>query len=367
MRQTALDPSDRTDLHLAQWSARNMELRRETRQSERRAFTLLEVLVACAVLALLLGVMLSVIGYASQVIGRSTESIGAFQGARAAFDLLTKSLGQATLNSYWDYRDASGAFRTVDNAGSFHPDSYGRNSDLHFLIANAGNPPFPGTPGTGQAVFFQVAAGYTKASAHWGLEQLLNACGYYIAYGDREDLPSPFPDDTPHYRFRLFQALQPSEALGIYSTRSGNGWVAGLGGSAVPVAENIVFLSVWARKSPTDDPEGDDLTDLSASGSFAYDSRANEAAPGAQPDNVHQLPPVLQVTLVALEEKSAARVCSTGSPPSVIAEVFDGLFQDPTQEQFESDLRTMEGRMAGRNLAFRVFSASIPLRECKMQ
>jgi uncharacterized protein (TIGR02599 family) len=340
---------------------------RKAQRARSRAFTLIEMLVAAAVLVMLLGMILSVIGNASKVVGRSTESISSFQGARAAFDILTKSLSQATLNSYWDYRDASGAFRTTNNAASFQPDSYGRNSDLHFLVGDAGTAPFPGTAGTGQAVFFQFADGYTGISADQGLEQLLNACGYYIKYEAQNQLPSPFPVATPAYRYILFQALQPSEALDVYDNHSGNAWVANLAQSAVPVAENIVFLSIWPRKSPTDDPEGNDLTSLSASKKFAYDSRENEAVSGAQPDNVHQLPPVLQVMLVALDEKSATRICTGSTPPSEIAAVFAGLFVTPDQTQFEKDLVTLEQRMGAQNLTFRVFTTSIPLRESKMQ
>ncbi|MBE2202905.1 MAG: hypothetical protein IAE94_00995 [Chthoniobacterales bacterium] len=339
------------------------------------AFTLLELLVACAVFLLLLVLLLSAIGQTSQLVGRSTQSVTAFQEARTAFELMTRSLSQATLNTYWDYRDAAGDYRTSANAGTFQPKSYGRNSDLHFLLGDAGSTPgagyssLPGTPGTGQAVFFQYPSGRTASATYRNLEQLLNASGYFIQYGDREALPAPFPGSDPKYRFRLMQARQVSESLEVFTARTGNAWIQNLSLEALPIADNIVYALIWPRKSPVNDPEGDDLTNLNVSGGFAFDSRPDSAsaALSPQPDNVHQLPPVLQITLVALDETTAARVCTSASPPSAVTGLFNGLFATPTQTQFDTDLQTLEQRMGTAGFGFRIFSTTIPLKECKMQ
>jgi len=339
------------------------------------AFTLLELLVACAVFILLLALLLSIIGQTSRLVGRSTQSVSAFQEARTAFELMTRSLSQATLNTYWDYLDANGAYRTPDNASTFQPTNYGRNSDLHFLLGDAGSvsgsgyTSLPGTVGTGQAVVFQLPSGRSANSQYKNLEQLLNACGYFIEYGDRVALPAPFPSGESKYRFRLMQAIQPAESLEVFKTKTGNSWIQGLSQQALPVADNIIYALIWPRRSPSDDPGGKELTDLSPSKGFAFDSRPDSAAASKwpQPDNVHQLPPVLQITLVALDEVTAARVCRSSTPPSEITSLFQGIFQSPSQNQFEEDLKTLERRMGEKGYGFRIFTTTIPLKECKMQ
>lgn len=343
------------------------------RRGRAPAFTLLEMLVACSVFMLLLVLLLSVIGQTSRLVGRSTQSISAFQEARTAFEMMTRSLGQATLNTYWDYLDALGEYRTPANAAAFRPLNYGRNSDLHFLLGDAGvSPgsgydPLPGTVGTGQAVFFQLPSGRTANSQNKNLKQLLNACGYFIQYADRAALPAPFPSSEPRYRFRLMQALQPSENLEVFDSKTGNAWVAGLSQSALPIADNIVYALIWPRKSPSDDPVGNVLTALSSTGGFAFNSRPSGASPWPQPDNVHQLPPVLQITLVALDESTSARVCTSAAPPGRVTALFQGIFQTPDQSQFEADLQTLEQRMGAEGFGFRIFTTTIPLKECKMQ
>lgn len=333
-------------------------------------FTLLELLVACSVFMLLLVLLLSAIGQTSRLVGRSTQGITAFQEARAAFELMTRSLSQATLNTYWDYMDSDGKYRTPGNAGIFEPANYGRNSDLHFLLGEAGGGPgLPGTAGTGQAVFFQLPSGRTADSHYKHLEQLLNACGFFIEYGDQAALPAPFSGGKAKYRFRLMQALQPSENFEVFQTKSGSAWVQKLGPLASPVADNIVYALIWPRKSQSDDPTGKELTDLSPSGGFSFDSRpgGSGASPWPQPENVHQLPPVLQITLVALDETTAARVCTSSAPPGAVTSLFSGLFETSDQTQFDADIKTLETRMGVAGFGFRIFTTTIPLKECKMQ
>lgn len=317
-----------------------------------RAFTILELLVAMAVLTLLLVLLLGAINQTSSVTRKASEKISAFQGARAGFDLLTRTLSQATLNSYWDY----------DNPTS--PTRYLRRSELHFLVGEAGMGSLPGTAGTGQAVCFQVPAGKSGDADNANLENLLNACGYFIQYGSVDSLPAPFPDPAaPTYRYQLMQAIEPSESLGVYDSPTGEDWVDGLAAkaNAVPIAENIVYLLVWPRKAPSEDVDGNSLTT-----DFSYDSRSNALAT-PQPETAHQMPPVVQITMVALDETSAARVCIGATPPSVVAGAFAGLFEDSSQTDFDEDLAELETNLAREGLSFRVFTSTVPIRESKMQ
>ena len=317
-------------------------------------------MVACAILALLVVLLLSIIGQTSAATRRASDSVTAFQGARAAFDLMTAHLSQATLRSYWDYQDATGAFRTSANRATFRPATYGRQSELHFLIQNAGGSA-PGTAGTGQSIAFQLPAGVATSPDHEGLSNLLNACGYFVAYGDQEPLPGPFPPFAPKYRYRLMQALEPSEDLSVYQNANGNAWVTALSQHAVPIADNVVYLGLWPRKTLSEDPDGDDL-----SKDFTYDSRL-DAARSPQPETANRLPPLLQVMLVCIDEASAARLCTSSSPPAEITDAFSGLFISSRQSDFEEDLTRLESRLAAAGVTCRIFSTLVPLRESKME
>lgn len=317
-------------------------------RSAAAAFSILEVMVAAAVLALILSMLLGVISQTSSVTQLASQKITAFQSARAAFDLMTRHVSQATLNAYWDY----------DRLPS--PTRYLRKSELHFLLGQAGEPPLPGTPGTGQALFFQAPAGATEASEiYGGLENLLCAMGYYVEYADQEPLPEPFPPASPVYRYRLMQAIQPTEKLAVYNDTTGDAWVEEVAATAAPIANNVICLVAWPRRSPEDDAEG-----LALSSTFSYDSRA-DALLNPQPATANQLPPVVQLTLVAMDEKSAARFCVGSSPPEVITRALDGLFEEATN--YAADLATLESRLAENKINFRTFSTTVAIRESKME
>jgi uncharacterized protein (TIGR02599 family) len=305
-------------------------------------------MVATVVLALILSMLLGVISQTSAVTQSASQKISAFQGARTAFDIMARNVSQATINAYWDY----------DRQPS--PTRYLRKSELHFLVGNAGEPPLPGTPGSGQALFFQAPVGVTgQPATHGGLETLLNAVGYFVEYGDQEHLPTPFPPAAPLYRYRLMQAIQPSEDFTVYDDTTGELWVAGVAGSASVLAENVICLVVWPRRSPEDDPTG-----LALGSDYTYDSRADVLV-DPQPVTANQLPPALQLTIVAMDEKSAARVCTGSAPPGAVSGALSGLLESAAN--YSADLETLEKRLTAANINFRTFSTTIALRESKME
>ena len=315
------------------------------------AFTILEVLVASAVFIMLLGLLMSTISQTSTVTRRATEKVSAFQGARSAFELLTSKLSQATMNSYWDYDSPT------------TPTKYIRKSELHFIVDPAGQDSLPGTSGTGQAVFFQAPGGVTGDATYSGMDNLLNAYGYYIKYAGEGSLPFQTAA-TQVYRYRLMQQVANTESLGVYSGNAtsdlnGSKWISG-NNSAV-VAENVVYMAIWPRKATPDDPTGNVLTT-----SFAYNSRLNSTG-STQPDTANQLPPTVQVTLVAIDETSALRFCTSDTLPTQISASFDGLLATSTVAQFEADLETLAQRLTQNGVNFRVFTAIVPMRESKMQ
>ena len=321
----------------------------------RAAFTILEVMVASAVFIMLLGLLMSTISQTSTVTRRATEKVSAFQGARSAFELLTSKLSQATMNSYWDYDSPT------------TPTKYIRKSELHFIVGPAGQDSLPGTSGTGQAVFFQAPGGVTGDATYSGMDNLLNAFGYYIDYKEESGLAFQTTAATT-YRYRLMQAIVDTEDLKVYEPpkksndeewEKGDYWIRDFN-SAV-VAENIVYMAIWPRKATSEDSTGNALTD-----SFAYNSRLNSAN-NPQPDSANQLPPVVQVTMVAIDEASAVRFCISDTVPTQISSAFSGLFTTSSVSQFESDLETLAQQLTANGVNFRVFTTIVPMRESKMQ
>ena len=323
-------------------------MRRPYFYNSRAGFTILEVMVASAVFVLLLGLLMSTISQTSTVTRRATEKVSAFQGARSAFELLTSKLSQATMNSYWDYDSPT------------TPTKYIRKSELHFVVGPAGQTPLPGTSGTGQAVFFQAPGGASENPTYSGMENLLNAYGYYIQYEQEDELPFR-TSSTLKYRYRLMQAIVDTEDLQVYSSNeiTGKDWIKDYN-SAV-LAENIVYMAIWPRKTASEDLTGATLTS-----NFSYNSR-NGASNSPQPETANQLPPTLQVTMVAIDETSAARFCTTSTPPTQITGALAGLFQVSNTTDFDADLDKLTTSLAQNNIQFRVFTSIVPMRESKMQ
>ena len=118
-----------------------------------QAFTLIELMLSTAVLALLMALMLTVVGQTQQIWVRSSGKVAQFQAARTAFEAMTRNLSQATLNTYYDLQ-----FET-DPAKLGQTKGYSRNSDLHFVSGKAAQTKFLGTESATyptHAVFFQA-------------------------------------------------------------------------------------------------------------------------------------------------------------------------------------------------------------------
>jgi uncharacterized protein (TIGR02599 family) len=308
----------------------------------RRAFTIIEILVASAVFMLLVVVLLSVLSQASTVTQRATAKISSFQGARTAFEAITRNLSQATLNSYWDY---------YPNATN--PTDYIRKSELHFLIEPDGMG--LGQSGTGQCIYFQAPIGSSASFSLSSLQNLLNAVGYFITYEQAEALPAPFTATSNEYRYFLMQAVEDTTNLAVYNSDTSSEWVNNIVDYAHPIAENIIFLGLWPRISPVDDPDGTAL-----GRNYTYDSRAGASAAN-QPRTAHQLPPVVQVTMVALDEPSAKRLCTSSTPPFDFSDLFTDV------GEYQDDIDEIEKRLTKEHANFRIFTAMIPLRESRME
>lgn len=307
------------------------------------AFSLVEMLVSTAIVVVLLVLMISVVVQASSLWRRSSGNVESFQAARIAFEVFTRNLSQATLNTYLDY----------DNATA--PTRYLRKSELAFRSGAAGAGSLAGTPGTGQAVFFQGPLGYaTNTTDHGGLEGLLSTCGYYVSFTTNNSIPAHVSSTENPYRYRLMQMLVPTENNDIYKNSTGTAWFSAYTNAASPVADNIIALVIRPQDPAAASPE--------VTTNYSYDTRDNTAA-DPQPASAHQLPPVLQVTMVAIDEAAARRLeNSTAQPPEIIS-ALSGKFQNTGA--FQADLADLETRLADARIPYRVFSSAVPIRESK--
>lgn len=308
---------------------------------------MLEIVVAMGISALLFWLLLAAVNQFSNTARRASGGASAFDEARAAVGEIRRTLEAATLNPYWAVSyDADG-----------YPGGYHRQSDLHFLGLPAADLFPAGSAVSGDALFFQAPLGYEAANPEPGA--VLNALGYFVEWRDtRRDNPvSPSPAPAPRWRFQLREIRQAAEALAVMLPGAGgNQWVrdAIAGEASVPVAENIAWMRLRFRWP---------LSGSEAMG-YRWESRlwdGDGTAP--QPAQSHQVPPVVDIALLALDESTAARLEDHGSTPPSLP--LQNLFADPAA--LDADLRTLEERLAAQwpGSAFRILRATVGIRSAK--
>lgn len=314
-----------------------------------------------AVFALILLITFSIVGQMSNVWKRSSSKIESFQGARLAFEAMTRNLSQATLNPYIDYDNAANAT------------SYLRKSDLNFLNGQAGgaarNGTLPGTSGCGQAIFFTAPLGSTANwSSYGGMDALLSTCGYYVSFTTNSTIP-PHVNLPPVYRYRLMQLIVPTETQNsVYPTSpaptqasdwtawfSSITWISSFVSQSVPIADNVILLVVRPE-----DPSNTSSPDFNPD--YSYDSALNATAV-PQPVTANQLPPVVQVTMVAIDEPTATRLNNGTLPPSAIRSALNGKFTSTAN--FTTDMTSLETALDQAHVPYRVFSSTIPVLEAQ--
>jgi len=382
-----------------------------------------------AILVILMSVIFQVIQMSSQAWKSSTQGTSTMQQARAAFERMTRNLSQATLNTYYGYYYASGATM---------PSYYMRQSELQFIC---GNGPVNGSTAfltaannnavqVTHGVFFQAPLGdinstsATDVSSYGALDRLLNACGYFVIYGPDTFRPPFFSSlsNAPQNenRFRLMEYLQPSEDLSIYTSGAipsagvtiplwiSNGlptdFTAAPPASPSPVnvrplASNIValiilpeqfFNSSGTNPNPVANESNVSYIPCQSANSYNYDSAYHATPTGTPPTQnawANQLPPLVKVIMVAIDEPSALRLAaahtgaSSTSPPDLgdLTTSTAALFQDPSKlftsssvpegdlEKFEDVLNAKAGNVAGNTLKlnYSVFQTDVIIRSSK--
>lgn len=307
------------------------------------AFTLIELLVSTTIFILILGLMVAIMSSASTLWLRHRNQSTAFESANAAFETLSRTLGQAVLNTYWEVKN----------------NSYGRSSELHFVMGPTVDLLGSGSPQEypGAAVFFQAILGRPTDSSLRRLPLLLNNVGYFVRFDDGPSPPAFLTSVvTPRRRFRLYEWLQPTEDLGVYDSTSGRSWLptppsSGTMPNSAVLAENVIGL-IFLAEYP--ESNGDIVP------TYLYDSRDATAQ-----QSLHQLPPRIRVTMVVIDESSATRLAekySSASPP-ILPD--DTWFQDP--QEFGSDLDQWENRLksASPKIDYRIFTSTAIIQNAK--
>ena len=316
-----------------------------------RAFTLVELLVSMAVLSVIVMALLSAISMMATIWQSSGSKVEQFRAGRRAFESITRRIATATLAPYLDYEYPG-------NNPALPPTRYVRKSELRFLSSPAsqigGSMPAP-IPANSHAIFFQAPLGFVDDRLNYGdMEHLLNTWGYFVDY-----TPATNPGGTSvNYRYRLYEMREPSENLSVYRFTQGNSayvgreWItipAGVAANRRVLADNVIALILLPKLSASDDPTGT----LLAPG-YIYDSTAMSGTASINPKN--QLPPLIEVIMVVLDELSAARVCVGPTAPNLVPAT---LFT--TASSLSGDLAQLELSLVNQNIKYQTFRTTLSL------
>jgi uncharacterized protein (TIGR02599 family) len=356
-----------------------MLVTRATSKRSRVGFTLVEVLLSMAVLSLIMAVMMQMVASTEKVWKNTSSAETSFREARLAFSAITDRVARASLNTYWAY----------DNPAS--PTTYVRKSELHFIsgpassIMSGATLPNHASLPPGHAIFFQAPVGFSTSASAYSTD-LLNACGYFVEFGP--DPAQPGFITTAQNRFRLMEMVQDTSYLQVYNESNPpvamdelkwiqNGVAQGSPGTH-ELAKNVVLLIVWPKNSPAADASGN-TTPLTTT--YKYDTRAaalglNGVADTGDTDPLgtgisnspqqdqtsNQLPPLIEVTMIALDEPSAIRLQTQygSTAPSLVSA---GLFANAAN--YRADLASVQATLLQQHLTYHVFDQTVTVRQAQ--
>ena len=321
-------------------------------QSRRQGFSLLELLVAMALLLLVVGLSAGILSATQDVWKRVSSQTEQQRGARQSLDTVSRRISQAVLNPYWSV--------VYDNTTG-QPRRFERASELRFLVSPAASIVSTAAE-AGTAIFFQSPTGYfSDGSGELG--SALNTWGYFIEYGSDQSYRPDFlasagvPEQN---RFRLIEFLDPSDNLEVFRRTSampdyiGREWFTTPLASPLRkriLAENVLAFVVMPRLSSLEDPSG-----IALASNYAYDTTARNPDKRFNPRN--QLPPVVEIAAVVLDSRSIAKINWGTSPPD-LGIAMNSLFKDPAK--LNKDLEDLRLALRGKNLEARIFRQTIPI------
>jgi uncharacterized protein (TIGR02599 family) len=356
-------------------------------------FTLVEVLVSAGIVVVLMMVLLGMTDQTQRMVRSTSAKVEQFQEARVAFEAMTRRLAQATLNTYWDYDNPT------------QPTRYVRAAELRFRSGSmrdlTGGFGPNGNRQPGHGVFFQAPLGMVDPiqSANLStLDHLMNTWGYFVEVGSDADKFPTFllSSVSPRRRYRLMELMQPSEKLNIYTSNAqklfDTSWFASFvnasrtAGTVRVLADNIVALIVLPRLSVTDEEwwktqKGSKTPPILAP-SYRYDSSDSTNVNKTDPllNTINQLPPVVQVVMVAIDEPSARRLedlygtsdqdyLGINYYPDPVTGL--NLFTNPASLDdnastgAKGDLTRLQDLLVSKKASYRVFSTNVSIRGAK--
>ena len=340
---------------------------------------MIELMLSMTILAAMLLMFVGVLDQTQKSWDYAQGQISQFREARVAFDIITKNLSQATLNAYYDQ---------VDNDNDGIPERYDIFSELHFRCFPANELPVSGHK-PGHAIFFQAPLGITGNREYANLSNLLNARAYYITFNTDRDFRPPFLTSyqTPErWRYRLMEYIPPTERNMIYvdaaeelgsdnydpSQKKFNEWFDDgkeLDAYSRPLAENVVALIISPREPVAD---RDDNPARAERESFMRIAR-NYEYNSEEPDDIrfkHQLPPLIRVTMIAIDETTAIRYEDTksgeGSSTPYMQTYMNGLWN--SADNYQSDLEDLMKQFhkdgenkTGLEVRYKIFSTTVAI------
>jgi uncharacterized protein (TIGR02599 family) len=351
---------------------------------KRAGFTLLELLISTLIVVMISTMLVYMMGQTGGIWQRTAGKSEQFNEARAAFERMTTRLAQATLNTYWDYDDP------------LAPTKYRRRSELRFISGPVDQLLGSGSAGTTRvthAVFFQAPLGYTKTDSYHGYENLLCTWGYFVEVGDDRLLRPRFlsANAAPGpVRPRLYELGQEAERDRIYKFTSGASgrsyygkeWFQQPLSADVPpvhvLAKNVIALVITPRLAPADEAamKTGSAVDQSADSSplapnYLYDS--SPVSVGNPPTSlhldprtnpVHQLPPMLQVTMVACDEMSMPRLgySENSTDPLQVASKFRQTADFTRDLLLAGGADSLESLLIAHRANYRIFSTNVVIR-----
>ncbi|WP_009963660.1 Verru_Chthon cassette protein C [Verrucomicrobium spinosum] len=348
------------------------------RGTEGRGFTLIELLLSVTILSVVLMTTTSMLNASLGQLRIAEARNGQFREVQAAFETMCRRLEACEINPYYDYVYANNDTNTV-------PTGYKLQSDLHFVSgpANAGTAPVIGSGNrTGHAVFFHGTYGLSEQKEWKGLDTLLNSWGYFLEFGSDDTLRPTFLNSSSapvasRHRFRLKELQVPAEMMRTYALKLNTQttrakvqewYTTALADSSNvhTVAENIVACVIFPMvPDGSTTSTGGTLKPEALAPAYGYDTRSYQytsSTSGLAEVTRHRLPPLLRLTLVAVDDVSATRLQDTnGSAMPSLG--LDGLFLDASK--YDADIRALEDTLVGQKLNYRVFSTTVRLRNAR--
>lgn len=122
----------------------------------------------------------------------------------------------------------------------------------------------------------------------------------------------------------------------------------------------VIALSITPRLSKTEEtPLQASATHSPLAPNYSYDSTGTNTNPQLNPKN--QLPPVVQLTMIAIDDKSADKL----NLDSTKADVFGVSKLFTNTQNFDADLATLEGTLATSKVRYRIFTTNVHIRAAK--